>query len=328
MRYLLSLLCALQLTLSVASAQAPKNPTIPFPINPKQQMVWNGEQSYFRYLKTKDLNNFMALWDDDFVGWPDYSESPLHKPDIQTAVVEEFKNPASSLSSLPGPNAEAIRVFRDVALTFYFWPEDKTSPTSYRIMHAWQNGKNGWHIIGGMDCEVPGSSPSKPLVSATSDVQQPVTKSDDKAAVEAIVRDYEEAVQLFDFSRADALLAPNAKWIERSMPEAAAMGEGAGFWAEAKEAKVRVTNRPYDFEIHLQGDVAWVTLLVDVTMMTDNESARTLLARIETEETGKTSDPNQGVWRATYTESEVLVKTLSGWRISLGHTSRLPTKTN
>jgi ketosteroid isomerase-like protein len=159
-------------------------------------------------------------------------------------------------------------------------------------------------------------------------LQQPFTKSDDKAAVEATVRDYEEAVQLFDFSRADSLLAPNAKWIERSMPEAAAMGEGAGFWAEAKEAKVRVRNEPHDFDIRIQGDVAWVTLLVDVTMLTDNEKARTLLARSETEETGKTSDPNQRVWRATYTESEVLVKTPNGWRIALGHTSRLPTKTN
>jgi ketosteroid isomerase-like protein len=150
----------------------------------------------------------------------------------------------------------------------------------------------------------------------------------DKAAVEGTVRDYEEAVQKFDFARADALLARNAKWIERSAPEAAAFGEGAGFWAEASATRVRVRNEPHDFDIHVQGDMAWVTLLVDVTMAADNEEARVLLARSETEETGKGSDPGQREWRATYTESEVLVKTSNGWRIALGHTSRLPTKPN
>ena len=169
---------------------------------------------------------------------------------------------------------------------------------------------------------------STPLASAPSDHEQPLPKSNDKAAVEATVGDYEEAVQKFDFARADALLARNAKWIERSAPEAAAFGEGAGFWAKARATRVRVRNEPHDFDIHVQGDMAWVTLLVDVTMAADNEEARVLLARSETEETGKESDPGQRQWRATYTESEVLVKTSNGWRIALGHTSRLPTKPN
>jgi len=106
------------------------------------------------------------------------------------------------------------------------------------------------------------------------------------------------------------------------------MGEAAGFWAEASATKVRVRNEPHDFDIHLQGAMAWVTLLVDVTMVADNERARALLARSETEETGKPSQPDQREWRATYAESEVLLSTPNGWRIALGHTSRLPTKPN
>jgi len=176
--------------------------------------------------------------------------------------------------------------------------------------------------------EVPRLAQSAPLASATSDHRQLQTTSDDKAAVEATVRAYEEAVQVFDFARADSLLAPSAKWIERSAPEVAAMGEAAGFWAEASATKVRVRNEPHDFDIHLQGAMAWVTLLVDVTMVADNERARALLARSETEETGKPSQPDQREWRATYAESEVLLSTPNGWRIALGHTSRLPTKPN
>jgi ketosteroid isomerase-like protein len=91
-----------------------------------------------------------------------------------------------------------------------------------------------------------------------------------------------------------------------------------------KPAKVRLSNRPHDFDIHIQGDVAWVTVLVDVTTISDNEEARALLARMETEETGKPSPPDQREWRATYVESEVLVRTAGGWKIALAHTSRLP----
>jgi len=150
--------------------------------------------------------------------------------------------------------------------------------------------------------------------------ERAAARSDEKSAVEATVRGMEEAVQAYDFARQDSLLVPGARWIEHSRPQPAAF-DGTGFFVEAKAAKVRLTNQPHDFDIHIQGDVAWITVLVDVTTIADNEAARALLARSEIEET---SPPRQREWRATYVESEVLVKTPSGWKIALGHTSRLP----
>ena len=297
-------------------------------LSPDREDVWDGERNYFQYLHEKNLKAFLSLWDDNFIGWPEYSDHPLRKQDIKAGIVEEFQGGQPG-RPIPSPNPEAIGIFGNVAVTHYFWPEaDETSTVKYRVTHTWQKGAEGWHIIGGMDCEVPRSAQSGPLASVTSNSQRPQTRNDDKAAVEAVVRGYEEAVQVFDFARADSLLAQNAKWIERSAPEVAAIGEGTRFWAEARATKVRVRNEPHDFDIHLQGEMAWVTLLVDATMAADNEGARALLARSETEETGKTSDPDQREWRATYTESEVLVRTPNGWRIALGHTSRLPTKPN
>jgi hypothetical protein len=150
---------------------------------------------------------------------------------------------------------------------------------------------------------------------------------DDKLAVETTARSMEQAVQDYDFARQDSLLAPGARWIERSLPLQAA-NDGTGFFVEAKAAKVRLTNRPHDFDINIRGDVAWITVLVDVTTIGDNEAARTLLARTELAETGKPSPESQHEWRATYVESEVLVKTSKGWKIALAHTSRLPEKEN
>jgi hypothetical protein len=63
---------------------------------PQQKEVWNGEQNYFQYLQAKDLKSFMSLWDDNFVGWPDYSDHPLRKPDIESGVAAEFQSTPTS----------------------------------------------------------------------------------------------------------------------------------------------------------------------------------------------------------------------------------------
>jgi len=291
-----------------------------------QQTVWQGEQKFFHLLAQKDLKGYMALWDDGFVGWPDYMERPVGKPDIEASVAEEFRTAHAPDLPLPAPTPERMGRFGDVAITTYFWPEaSESSPSQYRVLHAWQKGPNGWHIVGGMSCEVPQSRPA----GAQSGSPPSSAKSADEAAVEAVVRGYEAAVQEFDYARVNTFLAPDAKWIERSAPEPAAFGPVVtGFWGDAKTTKVRLTNQPHDLEVHIADNLAWVTLFVDVTAIGDSEAARQLLGRTETEETGKPADATRSEWRATYTESEVLTRTPAGWKIVLGHTSRLPEKTN
>jgi ketosteroid isomerase-like protein len=128
-------------------------------LSPKQMEVWNEEQNYFRYLQTKDLKSFMSLWDDSFVGWPDYSEHPLRKADIESGVAEEFRDAQAHARPIPLPKPESIVVLGDLAVTYYFWPEaDEASPVKYRVTHTWRKGPKGWGIIGGMGCAAPCSS--------------------------------------------------------------------------------------------------------------------------------------------------------------------------
>ena len=140
--------------------QAPKsNEPAAQRLSSQQEEVWKGEQNYFRYLQAKDLQGFMSLWDENFLGWPDYSEAPLRKREIESGVAAEFKNVQQSARPLPVPKPEAIGVFGDVAVTHYFWPEaDDTSALKYRITHTWRKGPTGWRIIGGMSCPVPRSA--------------------------------------------------------------------------------------------------------------------------------------------------------------------------
>jgi hypothetical protein len=128
-------------------------------VGPRFFNDWKGEQNYFLYLQAESLKRFMSLWDYNFVGWPDYSEHPLRKPEIAAGVEEEFRSPRSSVHPFLLPKPEAIAMFEDVAVTQYFWREtDDTSPTKYRTTHVWQKGPEGWRIISGMHSAVPHSS--------------------------------------------------------------------------------------------------------------------------------------------------------------------------
>lgn len=72
-------------------------------------------------------------------------------------------------------------------------------------------------------------------------------QGDEKGAVEARVREFERAVEEFDFDKQISLMIPDGKWIEEdSYPVAADYVDD--WWRQAKKAKLRISNRPHDFE--------------------------------------------------------------------------------
>ena len=147
----------------------------------------------------------------------------------------------------------------------------------------------------------------------------------EKSAVEAVVRDFEQAVQDYNFAKADSLVAPEARWITHSLPERWKWtGELSGWWQKAKAAGVRITYRPHDFETHVQGDVAWVTPTLDATFSADSAEGQKLLLHPPTAKEDCLSQETHVSCEITFVESMVLVKTPSGWKIALGHSSRVP----
>jgi len=152
LRFLISC-CVVLALVSVATAQASSQTKLQ--LSPEQAEVWQGELNFYRYLKAKDLKGFMSLWDEKFVGWPDFSELPQHKQDIEAGVAAEFKDPAAEALPASEPVPEAVQVFGDVATTFYFWRIGGESASTYRITHTWRKGPQGWQIISGMGCAVP-----------------------------------------------------------------------------------------------------------------------------------------------------------------------------
>ena len=144
-----------QTTASDASMSTPSVP-LAQPLSPQQAEVWKGEENLQTYEQQKDLKRFLSIWDEHFVGWPSYDQHPAYKPEFEASAAEEFREPRTTSPPLPPPGPLAVGSFGDVAVTYYLWPEaDQSSPTVFRVTHTWQKGSAGWHIIGGMGCEVP-----------------------------------------------------------------------------------------------------------------------------------------------------------------------------
>ncbi len=150
------------------------------------------------------------------------------------------------------------------------------------------------------------------LALVTNGSDRVLAQDSEKSAVEAAVRGLEQAAQDYNLAKVISLLTPDARWIENSLPTKAVDLEWPAF-EKAKAAGVRITNRPHNFETHVQGDVAWVTLTLDETLAADSPEAQKFLHL-----------DAAGEVRVTWIESEVLVKTPSGWKIALGHSSLLP----
>lgn len=131
--------------------------------------------------------------------------------------------------------------------------------------------------------------------------KQAAGQDDDKKAVENVVRGFEKAVQEFDFDKADSFTTPDARWVENSYPQPVEPGLRSRF-LRIKDSRIRMDYHPRDVEVNIRGDVAWATVTLDSTWVAEGRAE----------------------WRTIYVESMILVRTPDGWKITFGHTTRLP----
>ena len=126
-------------------------------LSPEQEQVWRMEEKYWRVVEARDREGYIALWDEDFVGWPDNCPAPIRKDVIRSdtfGTLRDMKNFHLQL--------KAVQVSQDVATTFYVVTAAYTPKSgnhelvTFRCMHTWRKVNGVWLIIGGM------SSPDHP----------------------------------------------------------------------------------------------------------------------------------------------------------------------
>ena len=127
----------------------------PPPESESVSQVWRREADYWRFAKAGDVNNYVALWHDRFIGWPCGEDHPLRKASIGDWVREVRDKHLQVASDLTREGAED---FGNVVVVHYratfvaTFPDGKVEGEGEesKITHTWMKVGELWLIIGGM----------------------------------------------------------------------------------------------------------------------------------------------------------------------------------
>lgn len=116
--------------------------------------VWQRELQYWKYVEQNDKANYLTLWHDDFIGYPD-TDSLTRKNRIADWITDLHNK--KDLHYEYKLVKKAVNPFGDVVITFYdetdMWKNDKNeivSKETCKITHTWKKFGDKWLIIGGM----------------------------------------------------------------------------------------------------------------------------------------------------------------------------------
>ena len=127
------------------------------------QQVWQREAEYWRHVKAGDVDAYVSLWHDKFIGWPCGQQHPKRKASIGDWVREVRDKHISVATDLTQEGAED---FGDVVVVHYRFTRVDTYPDGKvegagkqsKITHTWMKQGDSWLIIGGMCGMLPDSA--------------------------------------------------------------------------------------------------------------------------------------------------------------------------
>ena len=117
--------------------------------------VWAREDAYWRYVKAGDVENYVTLWHEDFIGWPCDQPHPLRKASIGDWVRKVRDEKIKADIDLVREGAQA---FGDTVVVHYSFTNVSTYPDGRvenagvvrKITHPWMRVGDTWLIVGGM----------------------------------------------------------------------------------------------------------------------------------------------------------------------------------
>jgi len=122
---------------------------------PNVAQVWSLEDSYWRFVKAGDVENYRTLWHENFIGWPCHEDRPVGKAAIGNWVQEIHAKRISFDSSL---TREGAQDFGNIVVVHYRVTMVSRYPDGHvegagqesKITHTWMRVGGTWQIIGGM----------------------------------------------------------------------------------------------------------------------------------------------------------------------------------
>jgi hypothetical protein len=117
--------------------------------------VWAREEEYWRSVEAGDVESYVALWHERFIGWPCGEDHPMRKSSIGGWVQEIRDKKITLTSTLTREGAEdfgAIVVvhYRSTMVSAYPDGRVRGRGREQKITHTWMKVGSTWQIVGGM----------------------------------------------------------------------------------------------------------------------------------------------------------------------------------
>lgn len=128
--------------------------------NPNIAAVWLREADYWRFVKAGDVDSYVSLWHDNFIGWPCGQEHPMRKASIGDWVRDVRAKHIDVAIDLTQEGAEE---FGSIVVVHYRFTRVDTYPDGHiegrgkasKITHTWMRVGDTWQIVGGMCGSLP-----------------------------------------------------------------------------------------------------------------------------------------------------------------------------
>jgi ketosteroid isomerase-like protein len=124
--------------------------------NADEKAVWQLEEDYWRYVSTGDVDSYVKLWHEDFVGWPCFELTPARKGDIGKWV-RDIRDNQWKLTYEPKPlemqdfGGDTVVVHYAAEYVYDYGDGTRSGVGLWRkFTHTWMRVGNDWQIIGGM----------------------------------------------------------------------------------------------------------------------------------------------------------------------------------
>jgi hypothetical protein len=119
--------------------------------------VWEMEDAYWRYVQGGDVDRYLTLWHEDFIGWPCAFGAlhPVGKDSIGSWVErirdEELKF-TYKIRREAGQDFGAVVAVHYSTPMIYEYPDGRVTGKDqlYKFTHTWLWNGTGWQIISGM----------------------------------------------------------------------------------------------------------------------------------------------------------------------------------
>jgi ketosteroid isomerase-like protein len=131
-------------------------PTVALDMGPDETAVWQLEEDYWRFVSAGDIEAYVKLWHDDFVGWPCFEWSPARKGDIGKWV-RDIRDNHWKLTYQLKPleiqefGGDTVVVHYAAEYVYDYGDGTRSGAGIWRkFTHTWMKTEGRWQIIGGM----------------------------------------------------------------------------------------------------------------------------------------------------------------------------------